>query len=103
MAVITFTANDLREFQPDLAARLETEISEGAAEEPDQAEGPLECRVHERHAERAQVAVTIEGTGWRVSFAVSTPPVAGEVKMETRRALRDRTRRQPNYRRSSRR
>lgn len=100
MADVSFAANDLREFQPELAARLESEISDGAADETD---GPLECRIHERHAERAQVSVSLEGKGWRVSFAVSAPPVIGEVKMETRRALRDRTRRQPNYRRSSRR
>ena len=103
MADVVFVANDLREFQPELAARLETEVSEGAGDEPDQPEGPLECRIHERHVERAQVAVTIEGAGWRVTFSVSVPPVAGEVKMEARRALRDRTRRTPHYRRSTRR
>ena len=103
MAAVDFIANDLRELQPDLAARLETEVSEGAADEPDQPEGPLECRIHERHVERPQVAVTIEGTGWRVSFSVSAPPVIGEVKMAARRALRDRTRRSPYYRRSTRR
>jgi hypothetical protein len=100
MAAVAFAANDLREFQPELAARLESEITDGAADETD---GPLECRITERHAERAQVAVSLEGKGWRVSFAVSSPPVAGEVKMETRRALRDRTRRQPHYKRGTRR
>jgi hypothetical protein len=49
------------------------------------------------------VAVQIEGKGWLVSFAVTTPPAVGEVKLETRRALRDRTRRVSNYRRASRR
>jgi hypothetical protein len=37
-----------------------------------------------------------------VSFAVTTPAAAGELKMATKRALRDRSRRAP-YQRGSRR
>lgn len=99
---VTFVVNELREFQPDLAARVETEIVEGAGTSDDA--GPLECRVTERDQDgRARVAVSLAGQGWTVSFTVSQPPAAGEVKMETRKALRDRGRRVPNYRRSSRR
>jgi hypothetical protein len=49
------------------------------------------------------VVVLIEGDQWSVTFSVSAPPAAGEVKSETRRALRDRGRRTPNYRRATKR
>ena len=94
---VAFVTNDLREFQPDLAARIEAEIVEGAGTSDDS--GPLECRVTERDQDgRAHVAVSLAGQGWMVSFTVSQPPAAGEVRMETRRALRDRDRRSPTYR-----
>ena len=99
---VTFVVNELREFQPELAERVETEIVEGAGTSEDA--GRLECRVTERdQGGRARVAVSLAGQGWTVSFTVSQPPAAGEVKMETRKALRDRGRRVANYRRSSRR
>jgi hypothetical protein len=99
---VAFVINDLREFQPDLAARIEAEIVEGAGTSDDA--GPLECRVTERDQDgRARVAVSLAGQGWMVSFTVSQPPAAGEVRMETRKALRDRGRRSPAYRRSTRR
>ena len=99
---VVFLVNELREFQPELAARVEAEIVEGAGTSEDA--GRLECRVTERDQDgRALVAVQLAGQGWMVSFTVSTPPVAGEVKMETRKALRDRGRRSPNYRRATRR
>jgi hypothetical protein len=99
---VTFVVNELREFQPELAARVETEIVEGAGTSEDA--GHLECRVTERDQDgRARVAVSLAGQGWTVSFTVSQPPAAGEVKMETRKALRDRGRRSPSYRRSTRR
>jgi hypothetical protein len=91
MPKLVFTANDLREYQPDLAARLEAEVRDGAADEP--ADIALECRILERHAERPQIAVHIEAKDWVVSFAVTTPPAAGELRLETKRALRERGRR----------
>ena len=100
-AVTVFTANDLRDYQPEVAARLEEEIREAVDEGTE--EGTLECRITEKRGERAMVVVLIVGDEWQVTFSVSAPPVAGEVKSETRRALRDRGRRTPNYRRSSRR
>jgi hypothetical protein len=75
-------------------------VSDGAADEP--ADTALECRIVERHAERPQIAVHIEGKDWVVSFSVTTPAAAGELKMATKRALRDRGRRAP-YQRGSRR
>lgn len=99
---VVFVINALREFQPDLAARIETEIVEGAGTSDDA--GPLECRVTERDQDgRTLVAVSLAGQGWMVSFTVSQPPAAGEVRLETRRALRDRGRRSPSYRRATRR
>jgi hypothetical protein len=100
MPKLVFTTNDLREFEPELAARLEKEVSDGAADEP--ADSALECRIVERHAERSTIAVHIEGKDWVVSFAVTTPAAAGELKMATKRALRDRGRRAP-YQRGTRR
>ena len=101
MAEVTFTGNELREYEPEVAARLEAEIADGARDE--EADQPLQCRITERRAERAQIGVQIEGKGWLVSFAVTTPTAVGEVRMETKRALRDRTKRKPNYRRATRR
>lgn len=99
---VSFLVNELRDFQPDLARRVEAEIVEGAATSDDA--GRLECRVTERDQDgRTMIAVSLAGQGWMVSFAVSTPFVTGEVKMETRKALRDRGRRTPNYRRATRR
>lgn len=99
---VVFVTNALREFQPELAARVETEIVEGAGTSDDA--GPLECRVTERDQDgRTLVAVSLAGQGWMVSFTVSQPPAAGEVRLETRRALRDRGRRSPTYRRATRR
>lgn len=99
---VAFLVNELKRHQPALAARLEAEIIEGAAASEDA--GGLECRVTEREQDgRALVAVHLAGQGWMVSFSVSTPPVIGEVKMETRKALRDRGRRSPSYRRATRR
>ena len=99
---VAFVLNELRDFQPELAARVEAEIVEGARSSDDA--GPLECRVTERDQEgRTRVAVSLAGEGWMVSFTVSQPPAAGEVRSETRKALRDRGRRSPNYRRATRR
>jgi hypothetical protein len=97
---VAFVVNDLREFQPELAARVEAEIVEGARTSDDA--GALECRVTERDQDgRARIAVSLAGReGWMVSFMVSQPPAAGEVRMETRKALRDRGRRSPSYRRA---
>lgn len=100
MPKLVFTTNDLREYQPDLADRLEAEVRDGAADEP--ADTALECRIVERHAERAQIAVHIEAKDWVVSFAVTQPPAIGELRLETKRALRERGRRVP-YRRATRR
>jgi hypothetical protein len=100
MPKVVFTTNDLREFQPDLADRLENEVRDGAAEEP--ADSALECRILERHADRPQISVHLEGKDWVVNFAVTTPAAAGELKMATKRALRDRGRRGP-YQRATRR
>ena len=100
MPKVVFTANDLREYQPELAERLEAEVRDGAADEP--AETAMECRILERQAERPQIAVHIEGKDWVVSFAVTTPPVAGELRMATKRALRERERR-ASYPRATRR
>ena len=99
---VAFVINDLREFQPDLAARVEAEIVEGARTSDDA--GPLECRVTERDQDgRTRIAVSLTGQGWMVSFTVSQPPAAGEVRMETRKALRERGRRAPRYQRAARR
>ena len=100
MPKVVFTTNDLRESEPDLADRLEAEVVDGAADEP--ADSALECRILERHAERPQISVQIEGKDWVVSFAVTTPAAAGEMKMATKRALRERGRRAP-YTRETRR
>ena len=100
--VVAFVTNDLRAYEPALAARVETEIAEavGASEDA----GSLECRVTERdHEGRMRIAVNLVGKDWTAGFTVSQPPAAGEVRMETRKALRDRGRRVPNYRRSKRR
>jgi hypothetical protein len=100
--VVAFVVNELRAFQPDLAARVEAEIVDGAATSDDA--GPLECRVTERDQDgRTRIAVSLAGQGWMVGFTVSQPPAAGEVKSETRKALRDRGRRTPQYRRATRR
>jgi hypothetical protein len=96
MPNVVFTTNDLRESEPELADRLEAEVRDGAADEP--ADSALECRILERHAERPQISVQIEGEDWVVSFAVTTPAAAGEMKMATKRALRDRGRRAPDPR-----
>jgi hypothetical protein len=99
---VAFLVNELRDFQPELAARVEAEIIDGAGTSDDA--GHLECRVTERDLDgRARVAVSLTGQGWVVSFTVSQPPAVGEVKMETLKALRDRGRRTPRYRRSTRR
>ncbi len=96
MPNVVFTTNDLRESEPELADRLEAEVRDGAADEP--ADSALECRILERHAERPQISVQIEGEDWVVSFAVTTPAAAGEMKMATKRALRDRGQRAPDPR-----
>jgi hypothetical protein len=99
---VAFVINALREFQPELADQIETEIVEGAGTSDDA--GPLECRVTERDQDgRTLIVVSLDGQGWAVSFTVSQPPAAGEVRMETRKALRDRGRRSPRYRSSTRR
>ncbi len=102
MPDVVITANDLRPLQPDLAARVEEEIREAVAQSEET--GTLACRIAEKRGERgALVAVQIEGNEWTVSFSVTSPTAAGEVRAEARRALRDRGRRSPNYRRSTRR
>ena len=99
---VAFLVNELRDFQPELAARIEEEIVEGAGTSDDA--GRLECRVTEREQDgRNSIGVQLAGQGWMVSFSVTAPFVAGEVKMETRKALRDRGRRTPNYRRATKR
>lgn len=99
---VTFVVNQLRDLDPGLAARVEEEIVLGAGTSDDA--GRLECRVTERDQDgRTLIAVQLTGQGWMVSFTVTPPFVAGEVKMETRKALRDRGRRKPNYRRATRR
>jgi hypothetical protein len=99
---VTFVVNELRDLQPELAARIEAEIVAGAGTSDDA--GHLEGRVTERVQDgRSLIAVNLAGQGWMVSFSVSIPPVTGEMKMETLRALRDRGRRTPNYRRATRR
>ena len=100
MPTVLFTTNELREHQPELAARVEEEIRDGAADEP--AETALECRIVERTAERSKITVHIEAKDWVVSFAVTAPPAKGELRLETKRALRERGRRVP-YERSKRR
>ena len=87
MPTVVFTANDLRQFEPDLAARLETEVRDGAADEP--AESAMQCRILERPAERPQITVHLEGADWALSFAVTTPAAAGELRVATKRALRE--------------
>ena len=100
---VSFVVNDLRAYEPVLAARVESEIAE-AVGASDDAGGALECRVTERdHDGRAWITVTLVGKDWKAGFTVSQPPAAGEVRMETRKALRDRGRRVPNYRRAKRR
>jgi hypothetical protein len=98
MADVVFTSNDLRDYQADLAARLEDEIREAVAESTET--GTLQCRITEKRGARPQVVVAIEGNEWAVSFSVTEPTAAGELKAEARKALRDRGRRTPNYRRS---
>ena len=99
---VTFVLNQLKDREPALAALVEEEIVLGAGTSDDA--GALECRVTERdQGGRTLIAVTLTGEGWMVSFSVTPPFVAGEVKMETRKALRDRGRRKPNYRRATRR
>ena len=88
MPKLVFTTNDLREFQPDLADQFEKEVSDGAADEP--ADTAMECRILERHAERPQIAVHIEAKDWVVSFSVTTPAAAGELRVATKRAPRPR-------------
>jgi hypothetical protein len=100
MPKLVFTTNDLREFQPDLADQLEKEVSDGAADEP--ADSAMECRILERHAERPQISVHLEAKDWVVSFSVTTPTAAGELKLATKRALRDRGRRGPYQRATTR-
>ena len=100
---LAFVVNDLRDYEPALAARIESEITE-AVRASDDAGGILECHVIERdHRGRTRIAVTITGRDWKAGFTVSQPPAAGEVRMETRKALRDRGRRVPHYRRPKRR
>ena len=100
---VSFVINDLRAYEPILAARIESEITEAVRASDDSA-AALECRVTERnHDGRARITVSIIGKDWQAGFTVSQPPAAGEVRMETRKALRDRGRRVPNYRRSKRR
>ena len=100
---VAFVVNDLRDYEPTLAARIESEITE-AIRASDDAAGTLECHVVERDQRgRTRIAVTITGRDWQAGFTVSRPPAAGEVRMETRKALRDRGRRVPNYRRAKRR
>lgn len=98
---VVFTANDLTTYQPELAAQMEEEISDGAAASSE--EGTLRCRITERRAQRAHIAVHLEGQGWVVNYSVTVPPAVGEMRMETKKALRDRGRRVPNYRRATRR
>lgn len=100
---VSFVVNDLRAYEPALAARVESEIAE-AVLASDDAGSALECRVTEREQDgRARITVSLVGKDWKAGFTVSRPPAAGEVRMETRKALRDRGRRVPNYRRSKRR
>jgi len=98
---VVFLSNELRTYEPELATRLETEVREGTEDSGEN--GPLHCRITERRVDRAMISVHLEGQGWNVNFSVSTPPAAGEVKLETRKALRDRGRRVVNYRRATRR
>ena len=99
---VTFTVNQLRDLRPELAVLVEEEIVLGAGTSDDA--GALECRVTERdQGGRTLIAVQLTGQGWMVTFTVTPPFVAGEVKMETRKALRDRGRRKPNSRRATRR
>jgi hypothetical protein len=101
-ADVTFVANDLRDLQPDLGVQIEDEVRDGVKDSDET--GLLECRISERRdGERGHVQVHLEGQGWAVAFAVTTPVAEGEVKVETRRALRDRTKRNPYYRRATRR
>ena len=98
---VRFVVNQLKDREPKLAALVEEEIVLGAGTSDDA--GALECRVTERDQDgRTLIAVHLAGQGWMVSFSVTPPFVAGEVKMETRKALRDRGRRKPNYRRATR-
>ena len=56
---VVFTANELQTYQPDLAARVEEEISDGAAASSE--EGTLHCRITERRTDRAHIVVLLEG------------------------------------------
>ena len=99
---VTFLSNDLRAYEPALAARFEAEIIEAAGASEDA--GALECRVTERDQDgRTRITVSLSGKDWTAGFTVSPPTAIGEVRSETRKALRDRGRRVPNYQRSKRR
>jgi hypothetical protein len=72
MANVTFTVNELHASDPDLARKLEAEISRAAvASEP---RSSLDCRIlvdRDLEGRPARVRVQFERPGWVKSFGVS--------------------------------
>ena len=80
MADISFSENQLRLAQPELAERIEAEIRAAALVQGK--EEPLSCRIlyREWSAPRGRLTIQLGRPGWVTNFAVPEAPQPGQVR-----------------------
>jgi hypothetical protein len=80
MADISFSENQLRSVEPELAERIEAEIRAAALVQGDGQ--PLRCRILRRewNAPRGRLTIQLGRPGWVTNFAVPECPQPGQVR-----------------------